>query len=121
VNYKIIKTELNFENYLLKLDFNLRVSLCRFRCCNVRMPRNCSKFNKNNVEICNLCNLNLIGDEFHYLFVCSAFKDERVTFLKKYYYKKPSTIKMKSLFDTKSTKVLKNLAKFTKIINDKFI
>jgi hypothetical protein len=32
-------------------------------------------------RICDICNLNNIGDEFHYLFECTFFENER----KKYY------------------------------------
>ena len=43
-----------------------------------------------NVERCNgifrLCNMNCIEDEYHFLPVCSVYRDLRQTYSKKYYY-----------------------------------
>ena len=44
--------------------------------------------------ICQLCNLECMGDEFHYLFICPAFKDDRSKFIPVYFRKKPNTLKM---------------------------
>ena len=69
---------------------------------------------------CNLCEKNDIGDEFHYLFVCSHFNSDRKQFLKPYFYKRPNMIKFKELLTTKNVKLLIKLSDFVKIIMKKF-
>ena len=63
-------------------------------------------------NLCNLCNNKLIGDEYHYLFICSAFKIERETYLKKYYYTNPTLEKTKKFLSLNSTRHLSKLGKF---------
>ena len=62
--------------------------------------------------ICNLCELNEKGDELHYLLKCSFFNDSRVKSTKQYYYKNPSTEKLRSLFNESNYKDLLKLLKF---------
>lgn len=125
VNYRILKNSLVFEKYLIKLDFNERIHLSRFRCGNTKLPSN-RRFNVHvdGLDIldksCNLCSSNLIGDEYHYLFECSKFENERTRLLKPYFRKRPNTIKMYELFNSSDVKMLSYLAKFTKIIQDSF-
>ena len=60
---------------------------------------------------CDKCNSNELGDEFHYIFTCNFFCDERRKRLKKYYRVNPSTLKMHSLFNV-TGKELYNLCRF---------
>ena len=82
-NYKIYKTEHKFEKYLTLLPPRLLQILICFRLCNNRLPIETGRWRgtDHNLRKCNLCNLNLIGDEFHYLLECPFFNDERKTFL----------------------------------------
>ena len=67
---------------------------------------------------CKFCNDNFC-DEFHVLFVCNFFAEQRKKYLKKYYIVKPSTLKMHSLFNA-NRKVIFNLAKFIRFILTKY-
>ena len=67
-----------------------------------------------------MCNLNAIGDEFHYLLVCDAFKRERVLHLKRYYYINPSNQKMAQLISSNNISVVKKLCKFITAIKSCF-
>ncbi len=117
VNYRIFKENLVFEKYLTQLDFKYRIILCRFRCGNNRLPSNSRRFINDNPDmLCNLCNSNSIGDEFHYLFICDAFQSIRPLYLKKYYICNPNTYKMAQLFKVSSIPSLKKLCKFISII-----
>ena len=79
------------------------------------------RFEKTNVnKNCQLCNSDDLGDEFHYLFICNIFKDERKLLLNEYYYKRPNTMKMNELFNICHLKTQINLSKFVKMILDKF-
>ena len=118
LNYRIFKNELKLEPYLLSLPFNLRLSLTKFRCRNNKFPIETGAY-KNIVRaerICNLCSSGEIGDEFHYLFSCSHFSDDRKKLIKCIYYKNPSTLKMCSLLNLNSANL--NLARFCKILLD---
>ena len=67
---------------------------------------------------CKLCTLDVIGDEYHYLFECNTFSSKRTKYLSPYYWRHPNTIKMFELFNSSNIKTLRNLAKLTKIIQD---
>ena len=71
-NYKIFKHLFQMEDYLIKLDKSERITFCKFRAGNHKLPiitgrhTNIARENR----ICPKCNGNFIGDEFHLLFVC---------------------------------------------------
>ena len=72
INYRIFKTDVCLDQYLIKLPLSCRIALTKFRCGNHRLPVVTGRFNgiERQNRICTLCNLNKIGDEFHYLFEC---------------------------------------------------
>jgi len=120
-NYRIFKNELKFEHYLCSLEFSDRILLSKFRCCNTRIPNNTNRFSNDHTERnCNLCNENLTGDEFHYLFECKYFKDERLRYLDRYFTLNPNCPKMHMLFNTNDVPSLTKLCKFIRIITAKY-
>ena len=120
VIYRIYKTQHGFENYLTKLSFLQRRALCKFRTGNHRLPISESRYRNSVIDTsCNLCNSGQTCDEYHVLFKCSYFNEKRKIFLKPYYYTRPSSMKMCTLFNS-SHKQLANLAKFTEYIMSKF-
>ncbi len=68
-------------------------------------------------RLCKLCANNKLGDEFHYTLVCPIFKQQRELHVKRYFYCKPSTLKLAELFNCKGTELLR-LCKFIVIILD---
>ena len=120
-NYRIFKQNLNFEGYLNNLPFIHRVNFTKYRCKNNKLPVNKYRFNRTDVDRnCQLCNVNDLGDEFHYLFVCDSFKSDRKIYLQEYFYKKPNTLKMEELFNDHNRNTLINLCKFIRIILNQF-
>ena len=87
-NYRIFKSTHTFENYLTQLPLKDAISLCKFRTGSNKIPIVSGKFNGIDREdrICSLCNSDL-GDEFHYIFICTFFKALRKMF-------QPTTWKM---------------------------
>ena len=120
--YKTIKMNNCVEMYLLNLKFDERVSLTKFRCGNHWLPVNDDRFSPHPLpKACLLCDRpNASGDEFHYLFECSAFSANRKLYLKNYYYNSPNSYKMNELFNTKNVKELSDLAKFVSLIMSRF-
>ena len=57
-------------------------------------------------RICHLCKSE-IGDQFHYIFKCTSFNDERKSYIKPYFRNHPNTYKMYELiFGSKAIDVL---------------
>ena len=121
--YRLIKTEFKFENYLDQLPFNKRIVLTQFRLSNHKLPIETGRwFNISREQrICPLCINDTLGDEFHYLFECDEFSEERRCYLKKYYLRNPNVIKINELFNTGNKTILSKLYMFIKIINNKLM
>ena len=94
------------QKYLLKLPDQYMYALCKLKCANHKMPIVTGRYANIPEEdrICNLCELNEKGDELHYLLECPLFDDSRVKCIKPYYYKNPSTEKLRSLFNESNDK-----------------
>ena len=64
-----------------------------------------------NERICKLCNVNQLGDEYHYVIECKYFALERRRYIKTYYISRPSSYKFAELFNV-SGEELVNLCIF---------
>ena len=80
LNYRIFKTDRQFENYLTLLHCKEALDLCRFRCGNHKLPITTGRYNQTekSKRICPLCNSNKIGEEFHYHGLPKNFGDPRL-------------------------------------------
>lgn len=123
VIYRNIKYTPSLEQYLSKLNFIERKILCRFRTGNHRLPITESRYEEGgrgvDLTICKLCQLADLCDEYHVLFVCKFFDEQRKKHIKKYFYNRPNSLKMHALFNS-NMKQLSQLAKFIKIILSHF-
>ena len=117
-NYIIFKTNFGLEKYFSLLPCDLAYSLSKFRCISHRLPIECGRFyNINRSDrLCDLCKVNEIGDEFHYIFDCEFFKDERKMFIPKIYYEVRNVISYANIFNCEDKYTLIGLAKFCKIV-----
>ena len=72
-----------------------RMYLCKFRCLSNNLSIETGKFfNIDRSERhCNLCNVNELGDEFHYLFKCTFFNNARAKFLPRNICNNPNVLK----------------------------
>ena len=120
-NYSIFKTDICIEKYLLHLPRKSYLSLCKFRTSNHKLPIEVGRWEgvPLNERKCLHCNTD-IGDEFHYLFKCSHFTNERTLYLKPYFYRRPNILKLKELYSSSNRKTLINLAKFVELIMKTF-
>ena len=101
-NYSVFKNIISLEPYLIYLPRSSYLSLCKFRTGNHKLPIETGRWENIplNERMCILCNLD-VGDEFHYLFKCPYFTEERVRYLKPYFYTRPNMIKFNTLLSTK--------------------
>ena len=61
-------------------------------------------------RLCSVCSV--VDDEFHFLFECKKFVDNRKKLIRSYYWKRPSMYKCVEMFCTRNKKVARNLAKY---------
>ena len=120
-NYRLFKTCFCFEDYLTILPYNLAIAFIQFRTLNHRLPVQTGRTkNIPRVQrICEKCNENDLGDEFHYLFKCTFFSEARKNLIPKYYHKHPNAIKFHELFNTKRKRLLVKVTLFLKEIMNK--
>lgn len=115
--YGLFKTQHILEPYLLKLYPNERRILSKFRCCNVKIPIETGRWHNIPKEnrICLLCN-NHIGNEFHYLFICTHpnVVSLRNRYIPTYYINNPSLHKMKGMIMISNISLHKRLSFFIK-------
>ena len=114
--YKQLNREFNQNNCLnLISSFQFR-QLLAFITRNHRLPIETGRWRSipTSERKCSICND--IGDEFHYLFICPLFDNERKKYIKPYYYLRPNTFKLSQLFGCKNVKTLRSLSIFASII-----
>ena len=121
-NYSSFKENLDFEFYLINLDYSNRVALSKLRCGNIKLPNNLRNFTGTDIDkTCKLCSQVLVGDEFHYLFICSYFNLSRSKYINIDFRENSNIQTMYKLFNAKNTLVLTNLCRFAKIISSNFL
>lgn len=122
INYRIFKTNFVLEKYLIELSVKSYITLAKFRTTNNRLPIEKGRWDniERNQRFCPLCNCNLIGDEFHYLFQCEFFKDSRQKLLPRYYVRNCNIYKFQKLMSTPKVKLLNNISEFVHIVLSKF-
>ena len=87
LNYRLYKHEFVFEKYFHILPNDLALSLCKFRLMNHKLPFEKGRFENvaREQRTCHLCDGNLLGDEFYYLFNCKYFDMDRVKYIDEYF------------------------------------
>ena len=114
------KETLEFEEYLITLDFKYMKNLRKFICRSHNLPVNNGRF----IEVmqadlkCTLCKNGDVGDEYHYLCVCSYFNAERTKFIGNGMIMNPLTYK--HLLNSRNSSTLKQISKCIGIIFSKF-
>ncbi len=116
--YKEFKKELKFESYLHKLPANLRTNLTKFRLCNHKLPIETGRHRNidRKFRLWTHCDKKDLGDEYHYICVCSKFDEVRKLFVPINLIRKPSVLSYCDLVKTSSKKQQTKLAKFVHII-----
>ena len=119
--YRMFKSECKLEKYLLNLNKPEQINLCKFRCRDTKLPVVVLGYSFQNIaysdRLCTLCNLNEVGDEYHYIMKCSFFQNSRERYINNDIWRNPDYYKFSSLFKSNDMGILRNLARFVKIIN----
>ena len=120
-NYKLFKADLKIEPYLLNIDKQYSIHLCRFRAGNHKLPVTVGRYSNVDIEdrLCKLCTRGEIGDETHYILKCPYFEHERCIYLKPYYMRGEPKLKISELFKITDPHQLRKLARFIQHIMSK--
>ena len=93
-----------------------RIALTKCRCSNSKMPVH-NQIYMYDTDMCTLCDLNLVGDEYHYLPICPYLLNPEKLTCKFILYCRPTSLKFEQLLTNK--KQIQNQSKqsrFTSII-----
>jgi len=104
--YKDFKTEFVFEKYLLHSPFEYLRYLINYRLCNHKLPVETGRYInvERNERVCTFCDMNTLGDEYHYIMECSNVEISRVrnTVIPHYYRTHVNMIKFTMLMNQMS-------------------
>lgn len=118
--YSLFKNDFGLEKYLIKLSKENRLYITKLRCSNIKFPIETGRWSNTPREdrLCNLCNTGAIGNEFHYIFICSYREifNLRAKYIPNYYVSNPREDKLKGMLMYCNVTVLNNLAIFLKKI-----
>ena len=98
---------LEFEYYLDCLPKNLALSVLKFRIMNHKLPIENGRFESIDrfSGVCTLCNSNSLDDEFHYLFDCQYFIEDRNKYVQRYYCRNSNVLKLAQLMNSRLVKL----------------
>lgn len=123
LNYRIFKESFELEKYFDILDKKDMYTLCKFRMLNHKLPIETGRWNNIQREDrkCNLCDLNDLGDEFHYLFKCKQIDNKRKECIDKKFSHRPNILKFKNLMSSTKKSLLKKLCSLIRFINSSLV
>ena len=118
ITYRSIKPYFKQEKYLTLPNRSDRINLCKFRCRNTKIPVVTQGYtNRNNPatpyenRLCEVCVMNVVGDEYHYIIECPAFQEQRSNYLNEFYIRNPNREKFTLLFQNSNISILSKLSK----------
>ena len=122
--YRHFKSYFKPEKYLSLPNHYDRVNICKFRCRNIKIPVVTLGYAHQNVDYenrkCQVCDMNELGDEYHYILKCPVFQMQRSRYLNEFYTINPNREKLSLLFQSNNDSVLSKLAKLIFEINRRF-
>ena len=120
--YRTFKRNFVFENYLTTLSPYNRKLLCKFRTINHTLPIEVGRYSGRPrfTQNCDKCNIDELGDEFHFLLQCPALSDLRKTYLPIYCQNRPSTHKFESIMSSDAIHINIKLARYIRLAFKRF-
>ena len=114
-SYCIYKHEFNSEKYLNCIKTNkYRIALSKFRLSSHNLEIETGRHTNIAREDrkCKICNTNAIENEYHFLLVCSKYRELRLRYLKPYYCHWPTLKKIENLMSSESVFTINCLSKY---------
>ena len=115
-HYSLFKPTFGLEKYLVNLPFCYRVALTKIRTANHKLPIEKGRYRNipREERKCTLCNLDKVGDEFHFILECPILNELRLKYIPQFYFRRPNFYKYSQLLSIQSKNKLLNLGKFLK-------
>ena len=112
--YKNYKQGIVRKPFFNQLPERFAVSLVKFRCNNHKLPiEQGRRFGTPREErFCRKCDMHVVGDEFHLIMECPAYRQERIKFIPPRFRLVKSTYNFCKLMSSKSRVISMKLAKF---------
>ena len=119
--YHLFKREPEFEKCLKSLPQSDALELFKFRTANHKLPIETGRWDGTTLENrkCNLCEHEVIGSERHYLLECDYFSQPRNKYLSDIGYSNNEYSYINLMKSTSQT-LLRKIARFAKVIMQKF-
>lgn len=118
--YKNFKTNFGLEKYITELPDVYVFPMIRFRCSCHKLAIEVGRYKgiPKEERFCTWCDMNEIGDEFHFVFQCPKFSELREKFVPQKYRLVKSMFSLCNLFQSKKASQLKfaKYIKFSKIV-----
>ena len=116
--YRNFKKEFGKENYINQLPNMFVFALIKFRCSSHKLEIETGRKNGINREdrLCKCCSMNALGDEFHFVFECPKYNENRLKYIPQKYLSVHSMFSLCNLISGSKSVKLK-LAKFIKFGN----
>ena len=117
--YRHVKTEFKLEPYLLKLSRDVFRYIVKLRCSNHKLAIETGRYYgiDRNLRYCDMCNLDVLGDEYHVFFECANpdIVTLRQQCIPRYYLQNPSMFKLIQLLKSSDdVKIGKRISMFIK-------
>ena len=122
INYRCLITDHSFKPYLdMDIDESTRNSLSRFRLGSSPLPAAIGRNRglDQDEQCCNECNLNAVGDEFHFILECPSFNTRRRSILPPNWLTYPNVLKFKMAMNPGNPYCTTQLGKFCEFIMKK--
>lgn len=114
-SYSLFKHEFKLEKYLSYIpDKKYQIALTKLRLSSHDLAIETGRYTNidRQLRICRKCNMGFIENEYHFLLVCTNYRDLRQKYFKPYYCRWPSVHKFIDLMSNNSVRIINNLAKF---------
>ena len=114
--YSHYKHTFEMEKYIQVLPDMYILSLVKFRSCNHKLEIEIGRHNgiQQQNRKCKACNMNEIGDEYHFIFECPAYADLRKKFLPRKYLHSRSMFTLCQLMSNTKKCVMLSIAEYFK-------
>ena len=106
--YKEFKQYCECENYLTELPSKLRIPLAKLKMAAHRNWALLTNKTERAQRLCTNCGDD-VEDEYHFVIICPLYSNLRVSYIRPYYYKKPSVCKFIQLMRADNLSILSNL------------
>ena len=122
VLYRTFKRNFVFENYLTTLSPYNRKLFCKFRTINHKLPIEVGRYSGRPrfTRNCDKCDMEELGDEFHFILQCPTLSDLRRTYLPIYCQNRPNIHKFESIMSSNAIPINIKLARYIRLAFKRF-